>query len=324
MNNSDELNLIVIGASAGGFAAVSRLLASFNDDLNAAVFIVIHISRNSDADIIRKMLQKKSGLRCQVAVDGQIIEKHSVYVAPADHHMMVDEGKILVQRGAYENHYRPSIDVLFRSAAAAYGACVTGIILTGMLDDGTSGMYAIKRSGGICIVQSPEEAEFPNMPFSVINNVQVDYQVEVSEMGPLLNDLLMKRTCTTGDIPEDVKLEADITKRMSSRPEDLQKLGPAMDLTCPDCGGTLHKIEQDAIPRFRCFTGHAFTASCLEDLQLSSLEESIWTAIRMMEERRNLLSSIHDISGRKTERAEQLEVHVARLKAMLQSLNRSE
>lgn len=324
MNNSDQLNLIVIGASAGGFAAVSKLLATFNDDLNAAVFVVIHISRNSDADIVCKMLQKQTRLHCQVALDGQTIKKHSVYIAPADHHMMVDVGKILVQKGAYENHYRPSIDVLFRSAAAAYGACVTGIILTGMLDDGTSGMYAIKRSGGICIVQSPEEAEFPNMPFSVINNVQVDHQLKVAEMGLLLNELLMNRTCTAGEIPDDVKFEAEITKRMSSRPEDLQKLGPAVDLTCPDCGGTLHKIEQDAIPRFRCFTGHAFTASCLEDLQLKSLEESLWTAIRMMEERRNLLVSIHDSSGRKTERAEQLEVHVGRLKTMLANLTRAE
>ncbi|MGN7205507.1 chemotaxis protein CheB [Pedobacter sp. SAFR-022] len=324
MQDSNQLNIIVIGASAGGFAAVSRLLATFDDDLNAAIFIVIHISRNSDADIVGKMLQKQTRLHCQVAVDGQTIEKHAVYIAPADHHMMVDTGKILVQKGAYENHYRPSIDVLFRSAAAAYGACVTGIILTGMLDDGTSGMYAIKRSGGICIVQSPEEAEFPNMPFSVINNMQVDHQLNVNEMGPLLNNLLMKRSCNMGEIPEDVKIEAEITRRMSSSPEDLQKLGPAVDLTCPDCGGTLHQIEHDVIPRFRCFTGHAFTAACLEDLQIKSLEESLWTAIRMMEERRNLLVSIHDSSGRKTERAEQLEVHVKRLKAMLKNLNQGE
>lgn len=324
MQNADQLNIIVIGASAGGFAAVSKLLPPISGDLDAAVFIVVHISRNSDANIVSKMLQKQTSLHCKVAVNGEAIMKQTVYVASADHHMLIDYGKILVQRGAYENYYRPSIDVLFRSAAATYGACVTGIILTGMLDDGTSGMYAIKRSGGVCIVQRPDEAEFPNMPYSVINNMEVDYQMAVVEIGPLLNNLHMKRSCVTGEIPEDVKIEAEITKRMSSSPEELQKLGPAVDLTCPDCGGTLHKIEQDVIPRFRCFTGHAYTASCLEDLQLSSVEESLWTAIRMMEERRNLLFSIHDSSGRKTERAEQLEVHVRRLKAMLQTLNRAE
>ncbi len=236
--------------------------------------------------------------------------------------MLIDNGKMLVQKGPYENHYRPSIDVLFRSAAATYGACVTGIILSGMLDDGTSGMYAIKRSGGLCIVQHPEEAEFPSMPSSVINNMQVDYQLPTADMGPLLTKLLVKKPCIKGEIPEDVKFEADITKRMSSNINDVKKLGTTTDLTCPDCGGTLHKIKEDAVPRFRCFTGHSFTLSHLEDLQLTSLEESIWTAIRMMEERRNLLSSIHDSSGRKVKMAEQLDIHVSRLKAMLQTLNK--
>lgn len=322
MRNSDQLNIIVVGASAGGFAAVSQLLASTSNDLEAAIFVVVHISRNSDAEIVCKMLQKHTSMHCKVAVDQEAIVERNVYIASADHHMLIDNGKILVQKGAYENHYRPSIDVLFRSAAATYGACVTGIILTGMLDDGTSGMYAIKRSGGTCIVQSPEEAEFPNMPFSVINNMQVDYEIPVAEIGPLLTELLMKKPCVAGEIPSEVKLEAEITKRMSSNPGDLQKLGPATDLSCPDCGGTLHEIQNDIVPRFRCFTGHAFTAACLEDLQLTSLEESLWTAIRMMEERRNLLTSIHDVSGRKTERSQQLDVHVKRLKAMLQTLNK--
>jgi two-component system chemotaxis response regulator CheB len=324
METPEPLNIIVIGASAGGFAAVSKLLSSVNADLNAAIFIVVHISRNSDADIICKMLQKHSTLKCKVAVDGEAITSGHIYVASADHHMLLEEGRILVQKGAYENHYRPSIDVLFRSAAATYGACVIGIILTGMLDDGTSGMYAIKRSGGTCIVQHPEDAEFPNMPYSVINNMEVDYILPVADMGPQLINLLMNRSCAKGEIPNDVRVEADITRRMSSDPEDLKKLGPATDLTCPDCGGTLNKIENDAIPRFRCFTGHVFTGACLEDLQLTSLEESIWTAIRMMEERRNLLSSIHDSSGRKIERAEQLGVHIGRLKAMLQTINKAD
>jgi len=322
MENSTPLNIIVVGASAGGFAAVSKLLSSINGDLNAAMFLVVHISRNSDAEIICKMLQKHTTMHCKVAVNGEAILSKHVYIASADHHMLLEEGRIRIQKGAYENHYRPSIDVLFRSAAATYGACVIGIILTGMLDDGTSGMYAIKRSGGICMVQHPEDAEFPNMPYSVINNMEVDHQLSITEMGPQLTNLLMNRSCVKGEIPDEVRIEAEITRRMSSDPEDLNKLGPAADLSCPDCGGTLHRIVNDAIPRFRCFTGHVFTGTCLEDLQVTSLEESLWTAIRMMEERRNLLSSIHDSSGRKIERAAQLGVHISRLKSMLQTLNK--
>jgi len=324
MENFNPLNIIVVGASAGGFAAVSKLLASIEGDFDAAIFVVVHISKNSDAEIVCKMLQKHTSMYCKVAVNGESILARHIYIASADHHMLIEVDRILVQKGAYENHYRPSIDVLFRSAAATFGGCVIGIILSGMLDDGTSGMYAIKRSGGVCIVQHPEDAEFPNMAFSVINNMEVDYQLPVVEIGPQIINLLMNRSCAKGEIPDDVRIEAEITRRMSSNPEDLKKLGPPTDLTCPDCGGTLHKVEGDPIPRFRCFTGHTFTGTCLEDLQLTSLEESLWTAIRMMEERRNLLFSIHDTSGRKIERAEQLGIHVERLKAMLQTMNKYE
>jgi two-component system chemotaxis response regulator CheB len=324
MNDSDQLNVIVIGASAGGFPAVSKLLATFNENLNAAVFIVMHISKSSGADNIRLTFQRHTRLTCRVARNGESIKKQQVYICPSDRHMLLDDGKILVQRGAYENHYRPSIDVLFRSAAATYGACVTGIILTGMLDDGTSGMWAIKRSGGICVVQDPEEAVFPSMPSSVINNMDVDYKLPIAEIGGVVTGLLADRQCGPGEIPEEVKLEAEITKRMSSDPEELAKLGPQTNITCPDCGGMLSKVESDILPRFRCFTGHSYTAACLEELQLGNLEESLWTAIRMMEERKNLLSSTQYENNSKSERAEQIGVHITRLKAMLKSLGDDE
>lgn len=322
MENADPSHIIVIGASAGGFTAISRLVASLEDNLQAAIFVVLHTSLHSDAEVIREMLQEHTIMHCKVAEHGEAITMGCIYIASADRHMLIDEGKILIQKGAYENHYRPSIDVLFRSAAATYGACVTGIILSGIPDDGTSGMYAIKRSGGICIVQDPAEAEFPNMPLNVINNVQVDYQIPAAEMGRLLTRLLPGKPCDKGEIPDAVKLEAQITRRMSTNPEDMRKLGPPTDLTCPDCGGTLHRIQEDVIPRYRCYTGHSYTASSLEDLQLMRLEESLWTAIRMMEERRNLLFSIPDSSRQKVEKAEELDVHVSRLKAMLQTLNK--
>src|SRR5215217_2275567 len=145
-------NIITIGASAGGISAVSRLCASLDQDLNAAIFIVIHLSRTSTAEVVLRQIQKSSKLPCRIPVNEEEIRNGHIYLAPPDHHMMIEREKILIQKGAYENHWRPSIDVLFRTAAAAYDSCVTGIILTGMLDDGTSGMSAIKRSGGRCIV----------------------------------------------------------------------------------------------------------------------------------------------------------------------------
>jgi two-component system chemotaxis response regulator CheB len=317
-------NIVVVGTSAGGFSAASKLLANFPDNINAAVFLVIHVSKNSMTQIIVNHIQKHTELICRVAIDGEQIKNGVVYLAPADNHMLIDDDKILVQKGAYENHFRPSIDVLFRSAAANYGSCVTGVILTGMLDDGTSGMYAIKKSGGICIVQDPQEAEFPTMPETVLRNLEVDYTLPVAEIGYVIADLLLDRACIPEEIPKEVTFEAEITKRMSSEIVNLTPLGEGTMFTCPDCGGVIRKIYDDAITRYRCFTGHTFTEASLMENQVRKLEESLWTAVRMMEERKHLLRGLGEESDTASERASQMEIHIRRLKGMLQNLRPEE
>ena len=329
MDRENIKNIITIGTSAGGIAAVTKLVSTFNYDLDAAVFIVIHVSRMSMTDVILKTIQKHTKLPCMIPHDQQEIKNRTIYLAPADHHMMVEKGTISVTKGAFENHWRPSIDVLFRSAAAAYNSCVTGIILTGLLDDGTSGMYAIKRSGGLCIVQDPAEADFPDMPNSVINKLEVDYKLSVNEMGYILADLFTRANCIETEVPADVKLEARIAKRMSSSVGDLLKLGEPTTLTCPDCGGMLVRIDRDVVPRFRCYTGHTFTEKTLEEQQLNGIEDSLWVSIRMLEERRNLLLNMGkyedsldqekaDVSRQK--RADEIQLHIDRLKGMLMNL----
>lgn len=323
MLRNEIRNIITIGASAGGIAAVSKLVAGFKKEFDAAVFVVIHISRNSLTEIILGQIQKQTELKCILPADGEEIQNGCIYLAPANHHMMLERGKISVKKGAFENHWRPSIDVLFRSAAAAYDSCVTGIILTGLLDDGTSGMSAIKRSGGTCMVQDPEEAEFPDMPESVLKNMNVDFKVSIHEMGYILSDLFSRSTCDTSEVPKDVKLEAEISLRMSSNLEDLEKLGPLSPLTCPDCGGILVKVENDQISRYRCYTGHSFTERVLEEEQIKGLEESVWTAIRMMEERKNLLKSISVLHEEtRAEKTAQMGIHIDRLKKILTDLGR--
>ena len=329
MKTGDVKNIITIGASAGGIAAVSRLLATFNQELDAAVFIVIHTARNSMTEVILNALQKQTSLKCILPADQQLIENRTIYLAPADHHMILEKGVITITRGAYENHWRPSIDVLFRSAAATYDSCVTGVILTGLLDDGASGMHAIKRSGGVCIVQDPAEAEFPDMPNSVLHTTEVDYKVSIAEMGYILGDLFSRGPCEGNNVPADVKLEADIAKRMSSTVSDLIQLGDLTPLTCPDCGGVMIQVAQDTTLRYRCYTGHSFTAKVLEEQQLKGIEESLWVAIRVLEERRNLLVSLSRneeqkgnprSSSSKRERADSIQVHVERLKGMLMDM----
>lgn len=329
MERSDLKNIITIGASAGGIAAVSKLLATFKSDLDAAVFIVIHVSRNSMTEVILNTIQKYSVLRCMIPEDQQKIENKTIYLAPADHHMLLERGTISITRGAYENHWRPSIDVLFRSAAAAYNACVTGIILTGLLDDGASGMYAIKCCGGISMVQDPEEAPFPDMPNSVLHTMDVDYKVSIGEMGYILSDLFSRALCVEKEVPAMVKLEADIARRLSSNIDDLMELGELTPMTCPDCGGALAKIGHDAVSRYRCYTGHTFTEKALENEQLKGIEDSLWVAIRMMEERKNLLLNMDQydatlssgqINTAKKRRIADIQLHVDRLKSMLITL----
>ncbi|KEQ31388.1 hypothetical protein N180_07840 [Pedobacter antarcticus 4BY] len=281
MDNYDVKNIITIGASAGGISAVSELASGLKLELDAAVFVVIHISKNSLVEIIRQQIQKRTSLKCVVAADGDRIKKNVIYLAPPDRHMMLEKGKILVEKGAYDSHWRPSIDVLFRSAAATYDSCVTGIILTGLLDDGTSGMTAVKRSGGVCIIQDPEEAEFPDMPQNVLKAIKVDFKAPLYEIGYILSDLHSRKPCEVGTVPDEVKLEAEITKRLSSETTE-----------------NFSQVDQS-----------------------KELEESLWIAIRMMEERRNLLENMtsYNDAGR-NERIFQLGKHLNRLKRLLLEL----
>ncbi len=186
----DEIKkIIVIGASAGGFGAITRLMAAMPNNLPAAIFVVMHLSKTSSAEIIQQQLAKFTGYRCRIPADKEKIVAGSLYIAPADFHMVVRPTHIRLLKGRPGIRWRPSIDVLFSSAARCFQSRVIGIILTGMLNDGTSGMSAIKGRGGICIVQEPKEAEFAGMPENVLNHVDVDYRVPLSDISYILADL---------------------------------------------------------------------------------------------------------------------------------------
>jgi len=316
-------NIITIGASAGGLSAVSKLLSTLPTQLDAAVFVVIHLGKAAMLDVVLNMLGKNSAFPISVPEDGTPIKNQQIYLAPADAHMMLQKDEILIKRGARENHWRPSIDVLFRTAAAAYDSCVTGIILTGLLDDGTSGMAAIKKCGGRCIVQEPEGAEFPDMPNNVLSNMEVDYRVQIEEMGYILSDLYSRNECDIAPVPDEVKLEAEITMRMSTSLPTNSQLGKLTPFTCPDCGGVLTEVEDsNGIKHYRCFTGHAFGEQFLDDEYADKTEETLWVAIRMMEERRNFKNTMRNggNSPEWEERDRQLREHIDRLKDIMQKV----
>lgn len=327
--STEVRNIITVGASAGGLEAVTRLIKNFNTDMDAAIFIVIHLSTASKSDVIAKIIQQFTTFKCMVPVDQQEIENKTIYLAPSNHHLLLEKGIMRITKGATENHYRPSIDVLFRSAASSYTACVTGIILTGLLDDGTSGMHAIKRCGGRCIVQDPEEAAFSDMPNSILQNVTVDFSVPIAKMGAILSDLFSRSVCREQEVPAAIKLEADIARRLTTSMEDLVQLGEFTPFTCPDCGGAMIKVNDDPQSRYKCYTGHTFTAKFLEIEQLRRIEESLWVSIRLMEERKNLMLNMNSASNlkssptieQKDERITVMQLHIDNLRAMLIGLD---
>jgi two-component system chemotaxis response regulator CheB len=323
------LHVVVVGASAGGLKAISALLAAISNVSDIAIFVVLHVAKNSSGSIIADLLQRATPLTCHVAQNDQAIMAGNVYIAPPDCHMIVKEGYIRLVKGPPENRWRPSIDVLFRSAAVAYNSNTTGIILSGLLNDGTAGMIAIKRCGGVCIVQEPEEAEYEDMPANVLQQVDVDYRVPVADVGYILDDLFSQPIRLPAAVPEDILIEANMTENMTSKIEDLERIGTRSNYTCPECGGSLWSIDKDPVKRYRCFTGHVFTEGLLLEEQSEQVEESLWASIRMMEEKRDLLlttarsyeliENTH-MANTKKEEATTMERHISLIKTLIETL----
>ena len=317
--------VVVVGASAGGLDALVRLVAQFPADFPASVFVVQHMSADTSGDALLESLAKAGNLPCMRARDGQPFKTGHIYLARADHHMLLAKGdKILVTKGARENRSRPGIDPLFRSAAVAYGVGVVGVLLTGYLDDGTSGMVAIKRCGGMTVVQDPTDAAYPDMPLNAIENADIDHVVPLAEMGSLVTRLLGRPLGQQTAIPRDIQTEARIAERVLSDLKAVESLGSQVPFNCPGCGGVLWKMSKGDT-RYRCHTGHSFTGPVLLAEQTAKIEETLWVALRMFEERRNLLMTMAANKGRggtvpsAAERAQDSMVHIKRIRAMLTS-----
>lgn len=319
--------IIVVGTSAGGLNALIELVSQFEKGMDAAVFIVMHLSRSSISDFLIHKLQPNTSLQCELPKDDSLINKGHIYIAAPNQHLLVKKNKILLGQGPEENRWRPSIDVLFRSAAAAYSTRAIGIILTGMLDDGTTGMLAIKRSGGTIIVQDPNEAEYPDMPLSVINNMEVDHCTALSKMGKVVSSIT-KTNPKEMEAPADVIIESEIAERVVVDYDNVKKLGEKSIFACPDCGGGLWYIskKEDPVHRYRCHIGHSYSEKDLVFKQGEILESTMWTALRIMEERRNLLKKMEKDNYEKgykivslgyKEKGEAIQFHVDKMKELL-------
>ena len=182
----DDFLLIGIGASAGGFAPLSTLVKRMPPDLNAAVFVVMHLSLPNP---LKTCLSSPGGLPVRDAIDLDRFEPGNCYVCPADRYLEVENGILRVEQSPKESVHRPSVNALFRSAALNYGRRMVGVLLSGSLYDGSAGLWQIKKHGGITIVQDPVEAKYPDMPQNAINHVGVDFVLPVSRIADKLLEL---------------------------------------------------------------------------------------------------------------------------------------
>lgn len=326
VNGAENVSqVVVIGTSAGGLSALKKLIGQLDKDFSLPILVVRHISPDATGNVVLEELSKLNSIKCQHAKSGSNLKPGHLYLAPSDHHLLIGGNlKLLVTKGAHENRSRPAIDPLFRSAAVAFGTGVIGILLTGYLDDGTAGMKAIQRCGGICIVQDPKDAEYPEMPWNALNNVEVDYCISIDEMGETLDRIISQKVKVRKPVPEDILIEAKIAERVLSDLSSVNKLGEQVPFNCPGCGGVLWQVGKDTDMRFRCHTGHSYTAAYLLAEQTNKIEETMWTALRMFEERKNLLTQMaHGQTGVSSEntleRAEISQVHIDRIRAILKT-----
>lgn len=292
--------IIVIGASAGGLESLTKLVAALPVDLPATIFIVVHIPSHSKS-VLPSILNRAGTMSAVHPQQNEIFQPGRIYVAPPDNHLIVKPGHIHLSRGPKENNCRPAIDVLFRTAARAYDAQVIGVVLSGVLDDGTAGLLAIKQRGGIAIVQDPDDALYSSMPLSAIENVEVDFVLPASEMAAVLVKLAHEPVDRnkTFSLSNNIEIETDMAELEPEAMQNGERPGTPSAFACPDCGGVLWEFDETNLVRFRCRVGHAFSVESLLAQQSDALEEALWTALRALEETAAL-------RGRMAERAEKL------------------
>ncbi|MFB9990497.1 chemotaxis protein CheB [Deinococcus oregonensis] len=294
-----DFPLVVIGASSGGVSALMKLCAQLPSDFPAAILVVQHMSP-AYPSMLPRILSSAGSLHAIHPRDGQSLHPGLIYVAPPDHHLLVKDTTVALTRGPKENRSRPAINPLFRSAALIAGARTIGVVLTGNLDDGTSGLYAIKQAGGLTVVQDPDDAEYSSMPQSALGAVNVDHRVPLGEMGALLTKLVQEMLTSPGQpsmtAGEQRRLEIEVGIASEAHPLSygVTSLGPPSLLTCPDCGGTLMQLKEGTVTRFRCHTGHAYTANSLLSHVSGSIEEKAYTVLRTLEEAVMLLELLSE------------------------------
>lgn len=291
--------LIAVGSSAGGVSALLEMVSSLPAELPVALCVVLHVGARPS--ILPQLLSRRGALAASHARDGEAILAGRIYVAPPDHHLLVAGESLRLSRGPRENHARPAIDPLFRTAALHWRERAVGVVLSGAMDDGTAGLAAIKAGAGIAVVQDPATAFDPSMPLSALSNVEVDHTVEPRQLGALLARLAQAapQTPPAAATPrlKDVQREQAVSEGFGEMQEVVSEIMKSSSLTCPDCGGALWELDDHRPLRYRCHVGHAYSAQALKAAQEQGCEHSLQSGLRALEEREMLLRRLATVAS---------------------------
>jgi two-component system chemotaxis response regulator CheB len=289
-------DIVVVGASAGGLDPLRALLRGLPGDLPAALFVVLHIPATGGSALPR-ILDRSGPLAADTAVDGERIEPGRVYVAPPDQHLLVVKDTVRLSRGPRMNGVRPAADPLFRSAALHAGPRVTGVVLSGTLDDAALGSATVERLGGRVIIQDPDEADYDSMPRSAIVVTGQPVVVPASGLASQVirlaggdSDLALPGTARPADPDED--LVAEITGLLDGFVETNPLSRTYSGLTCPECGGPLYFSHRERTDTYDCLVGHRYSAQSLVEEHGAGVERTLWLAIRSLEERGKLTARL--------------------------------
>ena len=271
--------VVVVGGSAGALRPLLETVQGLEADFPAALVVVIHMPPDQPS-ALAAILERAGPLPAQQAHDGQQIRPGQIYTAVPGRHLLLDGERLHLSLGPRENHSRPSIDVLFRSAARR-GADTAGVLLSGRLDDGVSGLWTVRRRGGRTLVQHPEEAEFPEMPLNGVRQVDVHDILNAAQLPAALSAWARERQRRQGaredgpnmdkpgidepgmDENEERRLRTELRIAAGQEGQDLLDQAPLSRLTCPECHGVMVQITEGTLLRFRCHTGHAYTVASL-------------------------------------------------------------
>jgi two-component system, chemotaxis family, protein-glutamate methylesterase/glutaminase len=275
-------DIVVVGTSAGGVEALQELTQKLPADYPGTIFVVMHVGPGS---ILPEILSRSGAIPALAAEHDMRYEPNHIYIAPPNRHLLINDGVMQLDAGPRENGSRPSVDPLFRSAARTHRGRVAGVILTGGLDDGSAGLYAVKARGGLTIVQDPTEAAAPDMPINAMRYVEVDHCLPLSEIAPLLSKIASANgvfseanTGAMSDVPDDLVDPPAILK--SPPPNETQ-----ISLACPECNGSLYEQKDGDMVHFMCHVGHSFSPASLTEAHKEALERALWTAVRTLNER---------------------------------------